>query len=381
MAQLFANDKEIYDLIMASSRRMSSGVLVELLQDRRIFVGMDGRSKLADMLATLPHDHHDVAGLVSKGEVARRAERTTSVRIPGALTLQDLRSALSQYIKDVAGGEELSVQSAVEDRLLVSVEYDEVEYSRTSLIQKQRRSSDFEFVIEDEFVTVRFPSNEKAREIVDSVTSKLSTIKNHTYSHEQITVSHIGDPAGRSRFFLSLMNRVEGFRLLHVTDVRVGRFSEVDDVSGADDDAEVEAVIGGRSEQLISYIRSVSIRGANLVLTPEFKRLMDGGFFITALTWEAERAAEPRDLVRFDVSFEDGVAGTGLRYALRHKGRRENGNLSSTFHPVPEMQRSGLYRAIEIAARFVLQEIDTERSRSPSDDLGKGGAADGGDDK
>ncbi|MFG1362375.1 hypothetical protein [Xanthobacter versatilis] len=368
MAQLFATDKEIYDLIMASSRRLSANALVELLQDRRIFIGADGRSKLADMLATLPHDYHDVVGLVAKGEMARRAERTTSVRIPGSISLADLRAALASYVTDVAGREEVHTQSATAHRLMVHIEYDEVEYSRTSLIQKQRKSSDFDFHIDENLVTVRFPASEKAREIISQVTSKLSELKRQNYIPEGITVSHITTPAGRSDFFLKLMRSIEGFRFLTVTDVRVGRFSEGGGVDALDGEEATDQSIGGRSEQLISYIQSVSMRGENLVMTQEFQRLMAGGFFVTALTWDADRIGEPRDLMRFDVSFEEGVAGTGLRYALRHKTRRDNGNLVATFHPVPDIHRPGLFGAIESAARRVLLEMEAQRApRSESD--------------
>ena len=363
MLQLYATDKEIYDLIMASSRRLSTNALVELLQDRRIFVGVNERSRLADILATLPHDFHDVAGLVQKGEISRRSERTTAIQIPGHLSLADLRDALKSYGEDVGTLEAVHTQTATAHRLRVHIEYDEIEYSRTSLIQKQRRSSDFDFHIDQDRVTVRFPAGERAREIVNRITDQLSSTKKETFTPEEISVAHLTTASKRSDFFLKLMHGVAGFDFATVTDVRVGRFSEHIEHQ---DDEDATTAIGGRPDELISFIQSVTMRGENLVVTPEFQRLMEGGFFITALTWDADRRSEPRDLMRFDVSFEDGVAGTGLRYALRYKTRRSSGVLTTTFQPVPDIDRPRLFSAIESAARNVLAAMKTRPSAKPS---------------
>lgn len=319
------------------------------------------------MLATLPHDFHDVAGLVEKGEISRRSERTTAIQIPGNLSLADLRDALKSYGEDVGILEEVHTQTATTHRLRVNIEYDEIEYSRTSLIQRQRRSSDFDFHIGQNIVTVRFPAGERAREIVNRITEKLSSTKKETFTPEEISVAHLTTASERSNFFLKLMHGIKGFNFSTVSDVRVGRFSESERPEHLADE-EANPAIGGRPDELISYIQSVTMRGENVVLTPEFQRLMEGGFFITALTWDADRDGEPNDLVRFDVSFEDGVAGTGLRYALRHRTRRSNGVLTSTFQPVPDIDRPGLFSAIEAAARNVLAVLVKAPSAQPSAD-------------
>ena len=212
---------------------------------------------------------------------------------------------------------------------------------------------------------MRFPAGERAREIVNRITEKLSSTKKETFTPEEISVAHLTTASERSNFFLKLMHGITGFNFSTVSDVRVGRFSEAERPEHLDDE-DVNPAIGGRPDELISYIQSVTMRGENVVLTPEFQRLMEGGFFITALTWDADRDGEPNDLMRFDVSFEDGVAGTGLRYALRHRTRRSSGVLTSTFQPVPDIDRPSLFSAIEGAARNVLAVVAQAPSAQPS---------------
>lgn len=364
--QLFATDREIYDLIMSSPKRMSEGVILELISDRRIFASFsESRKDLAGFIASLQHDYYDVAGLIQKGEHGRRGERTTSIEIDTELTGAEVKDAVASYQKEVGTVENIVMAPNAGARMRVNVEYEEIDYSRTRLIQRQRRQADIEFTVADGKTLIRFPATEKAREVVESLKDAVESSRKSTFAKEEISLGSLNSPALRNDFFMSLIRSFNGYRLRYVSDAKVARWED------KDTDSEAQAGEEEKNEStrdIVSVVNSVTMRGVNIVLTPEYRRLLEQGFFLTAITWRAEQESSPRDLVQFEVIFDDGVAGTGFRYSVRHAPLRSSGRHATTFQAVQDTRRPALFQLIEDGARSVLKRLisSSETSEAPS---------------
>lgn len=358
--QLYATDGDVYDVIMASSRRMSSSVLLEMISERRIFCSPHAeREELADYISGFIHDHSDIARLIQKGEYNRSAERTTFVDLDVELSADDIKSAVIKYQQQVGLSEKITTPISTISKTRVNLEYDEIDHSRTKLFQKQRRQADFSFDVSEGRTRVRRPATDKARSVFFKLKTIIDTARASASNIEEISVADLITSETRTEFFMKMMRSVIGYSGQMVTDARVARwtddqghgFNEND--AGEEDDVEAHAA----RQRIISIVNSVSMRGVNITATDEYQKLLETGFFLTSLTWVSEQQAEPRDKVQFEVAFENGVEGTGFRYAVRYSPRRSTGDYSKSFQAVPETRKPVLCKLIEETARAVLTSM------------------------
>lgn len=350
--QIFATDKEIFDLIMSATKRLSKGVLLELLADRRIFCSANSsREDIANLLSSLPHDFHDLAGLISKGEYNRRADRTTSIELATELPSAQIREAITGYQHEMRATERVSMPFSTSGRVRMNVEYDEIDYSRTRLIQRQRKEADIDFTIKDGKTVIRLPATAKARRIAADLKKRIEASRKDTIFQREISVGHMVKAKDRTDFFMKLASGISGFKFDMAYDAKVARFA---------DDAEVDHDSDDRREtkqEALSVINSISIRGVNIIVTPEYQKLIEQGFFLTSLTWRSSQIAAPRDQIQFEAAFEDGIEGTNFRYMVRHRERRGDGELMATFRPLPDNRKPALFQLIEQAAHAAIDAI------------------------
>src|ERR1700731_938571 len=91
-ARYCATDKEIYDLLMSSKRKISDIVMLTLARDRGILYSpKESRDELASKLSLLTHGFHDLSVLIEQRELSTRGEKTTSMTLP-PLTLEELKA-------------------------------------------------------------------------------------------------------------------------------------------------------------------------------------------------------------------------------------------------------------------------------------------------
>ncbi|MCJ2038808.1 hypothetical protein MKK55_07540 [Methylobacterium sp. J-059] len=314
-------------------------------------------------MASLPHDFHDVAGLIQKGEYVRNSDRTAFIDIDLALTSAEIKSAIEAYQNSVGLSEKVSTPISTASRVNMNLEYDEIDYSRTRLIQRQKKHADFVFDTSDAITRVRFPATDKARNVLEEIKNFISAARRADIPIDALTVSDLTSEADRTAFFMNILSNMPGYRVRTITDVRVAKWNEDPSELGFDDDNDDQETEAARASML-SVVNSVSMRGQNLTLTEEYKNLLTNGFFLTSITWRADQFADPRDLVQFEISFEDGIQGTNFRYAVRYSPRREGGDHGKTMLTVPELRKIGLLKLIEETARGELKKIRDNKAKS-----------------
>lgn len=351
--RLFATDKDLYDLLIAPRQRMTERVMLELARDRRVFCSARAsRHELADYISSLPHDFQDVAGLIEKGESGTRNERTTFITVDvEGVKDSDIRAAVNGYKASVGESERVTMPPSGEGIVFTNVEYAEFDYSRTHLLQRQNKSASLEFRIEEGKVKIRLPSTERAQEIVAAVVRELERNKLSTFKRNEISISHLR-PELRSRFFLYLMGKMAGYRA--DTAIRLKVASSIEDVE------EREDAVDDAADEMLHLVENVALSGENLLATPQYRQLADSGFFITSITWRATQQVAPHDKVQFEVSFEDGKAGTGFRYLVRIASRSSRDTYPQNFRLPSEARKKELFETVEEAAYAALASLHDE---------------------
>jgi len=352
---LSASDREIHDLLVSSKQRITEGVLREIARSRGIFFSAnETREELAEKLSILPHDYFDIVDLIERRQSSSRGEKTTTVTLDVSVSQDELKEVLGSYQVDKAGDEVVKFNLAGTQSAVMEIDYNEFDFSKTRLAQRQPKEARIEFRLTKEGVSVRMPATEKARNVLASLQDKLGSLKKKEIDSKAIEVGALTSPALRTKFFTTLISKLPKYTYRTVTNVKVspGVVEEEDEELTLEDGEAAE-----KKEEILSYVRSVAMSGENLAVSPEYKQLLESGYFVTAITWKAEHRESPYHLIRFDAGFEKGAAGTGFRYSIRYAPRLKDGTYSTTFRSFDAIEKEQHLQALESFARVTLDAL------------------------
>lgn len=363
--QFFATDKDIFDLLASAKQKLTEGVLREIARDRGIFFSPnDTRDDLADALSLLPFTLNELLDLMDRRETARRNEKTTTITLDAQIEADDIKAAIKEYQDEVGPTEKVDSHLKGADEVVLNVEYDEMDYSRTRLIQRQRHDATIRFVQQDGKTVVRLPASEKSQRIVENLTSRIESRRKAAVPRETIELAPDFDADERTTFFTRLMSELPGYALKGVTNLRISpsKRSAVDDEDSADiDDDEREVA----NREMLVIVKSMALTGENLIASEEYQSLRKRGFYITSITWRADQTSIPYDAPHLHAEFADGEAGTGFKYSVKGIYRFQEGSYTKTARPADDMERENLYELLEATARKVLKEQRQKRAQSP----------------
>lgn len=357
---LSASDNEIYDLLVSGRQRLTENVLREFARDRGIFCSsQESREDLADYLSILPHSYHDIAGIIDRREPVNRKERTTSVRLKTKVEQEELKAAVKKYTDTVAESEHVVYRPKGKGGGIVNVEYDEFNRSRTRLLQRVRQKVEIEFFEQDDqTMIVRMTATEKSTKVMSSLKTYIEEAKKEKISEDAIELTNLKTPELRSRFFTKLISSLPGFNLRNVMSLKVS--SDLSEEREEDETLDLEDEVEAGAEMFAAVVHSMHLSGQNLVQSPEYKNLIERGFYITEITWRSEgRGSEP-DVVQFDAGFQDRKKCTGFKYSVQGVFRAYKGGHKKTIAPVDGDERLRLLGILESTARKVLEGLERD---------------------
>lgn len=359
-----ATDNEIYEVLMSSKQKMTEVVLLEIAKDRGIFFSSkDSREVLADKIALLPHDYHDLSLILEQREHAGRSEKITSVIFNAGLTMDDIKEVAKEYRDQPQKDEKVLSYAEGNDRYVVKVKYSEMDYSRTRLIQRKPKEADIEFIVEGEQTTVRMPANHKSKEVFDKLKTRLDNRKKTDLPVVLIEISEFESAAQRTSFFTSLISTIPDFKLDNVTSVKVEPIDN-DTRYDLDDDQEIEQA----KEEALSLVRKVALAGESLLASEEYQSLQRKGFFITSIIWRSKKIYEPLSIVEFEAAFEEPHAGKGFKYSVRGALNFTGREYTKTLRPIVENLKQQYQSLIEQTAMQVVAGIRAEASKVETKD-------------
>jgi hypothetical protein len=353
---LSANDNDIYDLLISGKQRLTASVLRELARDRGIFYSPeDSREELADHLSILPHDFHDVAGIVQKRELPHRREKTTFIRLGSQLSVEEMKEAANAYAEKAATSESVTHRPRGGTSYSVNVVYEEFNHTRTRLLQRERHDAGIDFLVENGQTVVRLPATEKARRVVAAIKETVEQKRKAKIPEETVELTRLTTPELRSKFFTRLISTLPSYKLKNVMNLKVSSLQGKSQSSSLDLDEELED--DAAKEMFAAVVHSMALSGQNLVQSQEYKDLTSRGFFITAITWRSEQERDPYDIIQFDAGFEDRKTGTGFRYQVQGAFRAHKGAHRKSIVHVPDTEKAKLFSLLEDTARKVLAEL------------------------
>lgn len=353
--QFYATDKDIYDLMACAKQKLTEGVLRDVARERGIFFSMhESRDELVDAISQMPFMLNELLDLMGRREMSRRNEKTTTIVLDADISIDDLKLAAEEYKALVGKSEQVDFHKKGSFGFALSVEYDEMDYSRTRLIQRQRHDAALEFTQQDGCVKIRLPATDKAKQVVHELTNHVERHRRVIIERREIELPLSFSSDERTGFFTRLISELPGFKLHGVTNLKIApsKRDDGDESEDVEDDEQEEA-----QQEMLVVVRSMALNGENLIASKEYRSLRERGFYITSITWKARRVGIPFDVAHLHAEFEDGVNGRGFKYSAKGMFRFQGGSYTKTARPIDEEEREELFKLIDTTARKIIIDM------------------------
>jgi hypothetical protein len=341
-----ATDKEIFDVLMSSRQHFSEGALRDLGRTRGLlFSSSDEREVIADRLSATIFGYEEIRQIQAEFDRAGRGEKTTSFRLNGTLTKNDIKAIAEDYRDTLNSDDTIITYVTGGDCVAVDVKYTEADFSKTRLRQRQAKEAHIEFKVGNGHTIVTLPATDKARSTAELLTQRIYARMQSDVGMERIDMSTIADSALRSKFFTDLISRMSGFKMQNVTRVKVDLADDVK--NGADNDEEDDSGDGDEisneaSREMLGVLRAAALQGQSLLASKEYQSLHRRGFFITNITWSGKRIATPYEIVEFDAGFAIPSFCTEFKYSVRGWMTQKQGDYTRGFRPIPPEEKKVL---------------------------------------
>jgi len=371
--QYCATDKEIYDALMSAKQKINEKVLLELAKDRGLFFSdKDSRDDLISAISLLPHDFHDLNTLLEQREHSGRQEKLTSVTLPEALTMEEIKEVLKEYTEESPPDERVTHHAKGNDQVIATIKYSDIDYGKTRLIQRTPKEAGIEFHIEKNKTVVRMPANDRIKGVFGKLKDKLETKKKKEIESIRIEIGEFDSPALRTEFFTSLISDLNGFSLKNVTSVKVERLRQEPEEGDLDidDDQDTEEA----KQEALALVKKVALKGETLLASEEYQSLAKKGFFITSIIWRSMLAKPPYPMVEFEAAFEEPILGKGFKYFVRGAYNVVDKQYTKTVRPVDTEDKEKYLTIIEETAADTIKEL---RKKAKAEAEANGGEAKG----
>lgn len=368
--QYCATDKEIHDALMSAKQKISEKVLLELAKDRGIFFSpKDSREDLISAISLLPHDYHDLNTLLEQREHQGRQEKLTSVTLPEALTVEEIKEVLKEYTAESPPDEKVTHHAKGNDQVVATVKYSDIDYGKTRLIQRTPKEAGIEFHIENNKTVIRMPANDRIKGVFGKLKDKLDAKRKTEIPAIRIEIGEFESPALRTEFFTILISDLKGFALKNVTSVKVERLKQEPEEGELqlEDDQESEEA----KQEALALVKKVALKGETLLASEEYQSLAKKGFFITSIIWRSMLAKHPYPMIEFEAAFEEPMTGKGFKYFVRGAYNVVDKQYTKTIRPVDTEDKEKYLSIIEDTAANTIKELRKKAQAEAEDKDGK----------
>jgi hypothetical protein len=368
--QYCATDKEIHDALMSAKQKISEKVLLELAKDRGIFFSpKDSREDLISAISLLPHDYHDLNTLLEQREHQGRQEKLTSVTLPEALTVEEIKEVLKEYTTESPPDEKVTHHVKGNDQVVATVKYSDIDYGKTRLIQRTPKEAGIEFHIENNKTVIRMPANDRIKGVFGKLKDKLDAKRKTEIPAIRIEIGEFESPALRTEFFTTLISDLKGFALKNVTSVKVERLRQEPEEGELqlEDEQESEEA----KQEALALVKKVALKGETLLASEEYQSLAKKGFFITSIIWRSTLAKHPYPMIEFEAAFEEPIAGKGFKYFVRGAYNVVDKQYTKTIRPVDTEDKEKYMSIIEDTAANTIKELRKKAQAEAEDKDGK----------
>ncbi|HFK1840888.1 hypothetical protein [Pseudomonas aeruginosa] len=354
-----ATDKEVYDVLMSGKQRLTDSVLLDLAKDRGIFYSPnESRDELSEIMSLLTYDYYDLQVLLSRREQKSRGEKLQSIVLDGKLSIDEVRTVAMEFESSPPTDEKVKV-GCERDKINVQVEYSELKYEKSRLMQRVVREANIEFEVGTDSTILRFPANAKGEQLAEKLKGRIEEKRKEKLPVVRIDLSDLVDHDAKTEFFTRLIRGVPGFRLSNVTNVRVE--SSQQNGGGDDDDDDPSEITDEARHEMLGVVRNVALKGESLLTSKQYQDLKNGGFYIASIIWRSDKTSGDKERVEFFAGFEKPERGEGFSFSIRGIYTLNGLDYISNSKKPKEEDKKFYVSLIESTALSVLKELRQEQ--------------------
>lgn len=372
-ANYFADDKDIYDLLIASKQKLTVQKLILFIRKRGIIVSSShNRDELIEKIASMPLCWQELNELIKATNTSDRAEKIASRSLSGKIDIANIISATEITRDERQNRAETYSIKQNNKNLQITVTYSELDTSKTRLAQRTQKEFTFEIdaTTKDDII-IRHQNQPRAQEILDSIVNKIIKKDEHSINQQKIDLSGIKNPSHRTNFFVQLLNGVNGFDLHNVKSVKVSNFSEKNSEDNEDTDNETDND-GIKTEEasFIARVKEIAIKGNHILHSQLYAQSAQDGFFVQSIVWTALEKKPNGILVEFESGFDNPEEGKDFSYAVRGIYNRKNGgDFKKTKTQAENEEKTRVFCLLEHAARNAMSTVLNESQGLSTHDL------------
>ncbi len=302
---LFLNDRDIYDGLMSAKQQITPKMLREFFLEKGVFLsGQLSREKLIHYISMLNLDYHDIQFLIEQLTPPSRKEKVRFVDLDCEVSSEEIREYVEEVKEERSDSCRESYQPYVSQgsgRVIVNVEYDEIDLSKTRLRQVKHKDATIEIEpLEDNKVRIRFPDNSRAEDIALSIQKTIKESKNVVSSEKSIDLSGIRSSKHRTQFFINIISHMTLMTLVNVTKVSVdSRILSEDEISIDDEDDGID------EEAVKGFVNKAVLSGSSVLSSETYQELTKKDFYIYKLGWQMTENKVDGNKLEFEAFFSD----------------------------------------------------------------------------
>lgn len=211
-----------------------------------------------------------------------RPPKTSSQKVEGEISPDTLRNLLSE-LKGKRQRDEINVSIKANGSPVVRVKYVDIDHNITRLKQRKPKEASIEIdTTSDGKTTLRYPSDERIKEIVNCLLDTIDEKENISRARFSLTLFDF-TPAQINDFFFRLISNIEDLPLDHVIKIGIHKSASLEgDETNEEEDDEV-------SQSLVSQINKATMSGNDLLASREIQDfLREGRYYIHTIRWQTQ---------------------------------------------------------------------------------------------
>jgi hypothetical protein len=351
--KFFATDKDVHDLLT----RLTVDALLTVSKSRGLLLSpLWQKDQIVSFLSKQMFSYPQLQEALKWMERDEREERATPSKLDADVDMSAVVQAFEKIRDERKDPDErMGFTSRPSGELEVKIQYTQLDYSQATL--RQRTTKEITFLVKKEgnIFDFSYNNNPKAAEYYAEV-KKVVKGEKPSLITECVSLAGIQDNGKRVQFFVDLMSGMPGFQLRTVRDVKAERLPTVrqGNENQTDEDGK------GKMEDMV---KKMALAGGSVWTSPEFKTMVDRGFFVYNTKWLGTESDGDNRVIEFEAGFSSGEC---LDFAVRVLGlykRNEHGDLESKISPMNANERENLRSLVHDTAFDALEKAQPTESK------------------
>ena len=341
----YATDKNIFDAL--NEHKIDTNTVLDLFQRRNTLVSVkEKRQDLAEYFSRLAHDYYDHKDIASRLGVVARRERVTTMDISCVLTGDDIDRAIKEVQGNLEHYGDVTRSYKAGDSIFLSVQYSQVDYRRSEFNQVQVRDGIIELQKTSDGFVIRSTQNEYMNSVRDMILSKMESAAAAPIEKHVISLFGYPSPDVRSKFFFNLVNGLNRYTTLDVTDVYVYK-------PGLEDEESVD---------VDTHVERVTLKGTGVSRSDMLSSLAIDGYYIVKIGWKVRETDGAGHIYDIEAVFADPVSCADFSFIVLGVYQNDSG-WPSKHRRVPfKDEITQIARAIEARSRELLKGLASDEA-------------------